>query len=146
MLSEYFSLDISESGLVESLPLLLRDYTPNLDNLPNFLMRLGPQVSVIQLVVYTDQNGVPQVDWEAETECFDTFFRELAYFYTPGPSLAEDTDADHEQAHEKAERWQLQHILFPAMRRYLQAPKSLLDRDVVQIASLPDLYKVFERC
>lgn len=59
MLSEYFSLDISESGLVESLPLLLRDYTPNLDNLPNFLMRLGPQVSVIQLVVYTDQNGVP---------------------------------------------------------------------------------------
>ena len=54
MLSEYFSLDISESGLVESLPLLLRDYTPNLDHLPNFLMRLGPEVSVMQLVVYTD--------------------------------------------------------------------------------------------
>lgn len=32
------------------------------------------------------------------------------------------------------------------MRRYLAAPKSLLDRDVVQVASLPDLYKVFERC
>ena len=44
MLSEYFSLTISDTGLVESLPLLLRDYTPSLDNLPNFLMRLGPQV------------------------------------------------------------------------------------------------------
>ncbi|KAF8340115.1 histidine kinase-like ATPase [Amanita rubescens] len=129
MLSEYFSLDISESGLVESLPLLLRDYTPNLDNLPNFLMRLGPQV-----------------DWQTEIECFNTFFRELAYFYTPGPSLVENGDTEQEEAQEKAERWQIQHILFPAMRRYLQAPKSLLDRDVVQIACLPDLYKVFERC
>ena len=45
MLAEYFSLNITASGLVESLPLLLRDYTPNLDNLPGFLMRLGPQVS-----------------------------------------------------------------------------------------------------
>jgi len=129
MLSEYFSLDISESGLVESLPLLLRDYTPNLDNLPNFLMRLGPQV-----------------DWQTEIQCFDTFFRELAYFYTPGPSLVEKDDSEQEEAQEKSERWQIQHILFPAMRRYLQAPKSLLDRDVVQIACLPDLYKVFERC
>lgn len=44
MLQEYFSLKISEDGLVETLPLLLRDYTPNLDKLPLFLMRLGPQV------------------------------------------------------------------------------------------------------
>jgi hypothetical protein len=46
MLAEYFALTISDSGLVESLPLLLRDYIPNLDNLPSFLMRLGPQVSI----------------------------------------------------------------------------------------------------
>jgi DNA mismatch repair protein MLH1 len=45
MLAEYFSFDISEDGHVLSLPLLLKDYIPNLDNLPNFLMRLGPQVS-----------------------------------------------------------------------------------------------------
>jgi hypothetical protein len=44
MLADYFSLTISESGLVMTLPLLLRDYIPNLDNLPSFLMRLGPQV------------------------------------------------------------------------------------------------------
>lgn len=44
MLSDYFALDITEDGNLESLPLLLRDYTPNLDKLPNFVMRLGPQV------------------------------------------------------------------------------------------------------
>ena len=47
MLSEYFALDISEDGLVQSIPLLLRDYTPNLDKLPLFLMRLGPQVQFL---------------------------------------------------------------------------------------------------
>ncbi|KAG6873882.1 hypothetical protein C0995_009661 [Termitomyces sp. Mi166 len=129
MLAEYFSLCISDAGLVEGLPLLLRDYTPNLNNLPSFLMRLGPQV-----------------DWTSEKECFETFLRELAYFYTPGETVVPASGSDDEQAQEKAERWQIQHVLFPAMRRYLSAPKSLLDRDVVQAASLPDLYKVFERC
>lgn len=47
---------------------------------------------------------------------------------------------------EKSERWQIQHVVFQAMRKYLHAPKVLLERDVVQVASLPDLYKVFERC
>ncbi|KAJ3852594.1 histidine kinase-like ATPase [Lentinula lateritia] len=136
MLSEYFSLNISEDGLVQSLPLILRDYTPNLDKLPLFLMRLGPQVN-----------------WTSETECFESFLRELAYFYVPGPMTSDPSiltamskETDEDIAGSKAERWQIQHILFPAMRRYLAAPKSLLDVDVVQVASLPDLYKVFERC
>ncbi|KAF8962298.1 DNA mismatch repair protein MutL [Flammula alnicola] len=146
MLADYFSLTISEAGLVESLPLLLRDYIPNLDNLPSFLMRLGRRyalfiawVVMILLFIFT---CVFQIDWTSEAECFDTFLRELAYFYIPTPSVSdEDGEAQH-----KAERWQIQHILFPAMRRYLVPPKSLLDRDVVQVADLPDLYKVFERC
>lgn len=163
MLAEYFSFDISEGGDVLSLPLLLRDYIPNLDNLPSLLMRLGPQV-----------------DWTSEKECFETFLRELAYFYTPLALINEEDnptpdtapasegagdepdviDVDHpeqsentkqkekerKEQKEHAEKWQIQHILFPAMRRYLVPPKSLLDRDVVQVASLPDLYKVFERC
>ncbi|KAJ6486921.1 histidine kinase-like ATPase [Mycena sanguinolenta] len=134
MLAEYFSFNITPTGLIESLPLLLRDYTPNLDKLPSLLMRLGPQV-----------------DWNSEMECFDSFLRELAYFYVPGPLSSgadhgTETETEEEKAQEKAERWQIQHVVFPSLRRYLAAPKGLLDRDVVQIASLPDLYKVFERC
>ena len=44
MLQEYFSTFVSEDGVVETLPLLLKGYTPNLDKLPLFLMRLGAQV------------------------------------------------------------------------------------------------------
>lgn len=130
MLKEYFSISINEKGELESLPLLLPDYTPNLDKLPLFLMRLGPQVN-----------------WADEQECFSTFMHELAYFYSPGPLLNEDTPLTRpDENQEKAERWQIQHILFPNARRYLAAPKTLLDRDVIQVASLPDLYRVFERC
>jgi DNA mismatch repair protein MLH1 len=108
-----------------------------------------------------------KVNWNSEQECFDTFLRELAYFYVPGPGPllvpstppghTGDDDAgkdkdDHnvnvqqQEEASTAEKWQIEHVLFPAMKRYLIAPKSLLTRDVVQIASLPDLYRVFERC
>ncbi|KAI8986896.1 DNA mismatch repair protein MutL [Trametes punicea] len=145
MLQEYFSLGISEDGRVETLPMLLPDYTPNLDKLPLFLMRLGPQV-----------------DWTEERACFDTFLRELAHFYVPEPLLPDETagqESTESESGKKAETgdletadavkatlWQIQHVVFPAMARYLMAPKKLLDRDVVQIADLPDLYRVFERC
>lgn len=128
MLSEYFCLTITEDGLVQTLPLILRGYTPNLDKLPLLLMRLGPQV-----------------DWTDEERCFESVLRELAYFYVPGPlDGAPATLEDTEES--RAEKWQIEHILFPTMRKYLVPPKSLLERDVVQVASLPDLYRVFERC
>ncbi|OCH93343.1 DNA binding protein [Obba rivulosa] len=131
MLNEYFSLSICANGNVQSLPLLLKDFTPNLDKLPLFLMRLGPQVN-----------------WTSEKDCFDNIFRELAYFYVPEPLLpgSNALTTTEDDAEGKAVKWQIQHVLFPAMARYFVAPKSLLDRDVVQVANLPDLYRVFERC
>lgn len=60
--------------------------------------------------------------------------------------MSPDDMSEDEKAEDKAVRWQIQHVLFPAAARYLAAPRSLLDRDVVQVASLPDLYRVFERC
>ena len=78
--------------------------------------------------------------------------RELAYFYVPEP-LTDDSDAEEEahggedrEAKARAIKWQIQHVIFPAMAKYFCAPKILLDRDVVQVANLPDLYRVFERC
>ncbi|KAJ7065503.1 hypothetical protein C8F01DRAFT_1249066 [Mycena amicta] len=44
-LAAYFSFRITPTWKIESLPLLLREYTPNLDKLPAFLMCLGPQSS-----------------------------------------------------------------------------------------------------
>jgi len=53
MLEEYFALKIDPQGCIVTLPLLLRDYTPNLDKLPLLLMRLGPQVSPAHTRGYT---------------------------------------------------------------------------------------------
>lgn len=66
----------------------------------------------------------------------------------PGPSVAQLQAHSPEQDPGviDSERWQIEHVLFPAMRKYFVAPKRLLERDVVQIANLPDLYRVFERC
>ncbi|KAG0700603.1 DNA mismatch repair protein [Suillus ampliporus] len=86
MLLEYFSLDISETGDVKTLPHLLREYTPNLDKLPMFLMRLGPQVV-----------------WESEQECFSSFMRELAYFYSPAPLSVVSASASDEDEQEQPE-------------------------------------------
>lgn len=86
-----------------------------------------------------------QVDWYSEQACFQTFLRELAYFYVPEP-LVPDAQPDADEADEASMRWQIQYVLFPAMARYMLPPKTLLDRDVVQVAHLPELYRVFERC
>lgn len=47
MLEEYFSLVITEDGKIESIPLLLEGFMPNMDRLPEFLMRLGPGVGYL---------------------------------------------------------------------------------------------------
>lgn len=39
----------------------------------------------------------------------------------------------------------LENVLFPCIKRRFLAPHNLL-KDVIEIANLPGLYKVFERC
>ena len=97
-------------------------------------------------------HGTLQVNWNSEIECFESFLRELAYFYVPEPIFdascgpaSQERDESGEAA-ESAMRWQIQHLLLPTMAKYMAAPRNLLDRDVVQVANLPDLYRIFERC
>lgn len=97
-----------------------------------------------------------QVDWKSEKNCFATVFREIARFYIPtspldmeyvdGPTHADSTADDKRMEAIKAASLQNKQVLFPAIQKYLVAPKRLLERDVAQIANLPDLYRVFERC
>lgn len=145
MLDEYFSLSVSDKGLVETLPMLLKGYTPNLDRLPHFLLCLGTQV---RSDVSRQNISSRQVNWDDEKGCFETFLRELAFFYSPRPftdaPLADDVmEKDEEVSHQN---WQLEHVLFPSFRRYTAWPRELLVRDVNQVANLPDLFRVFERC
>jgi DNA mismatch repair protein MLH1 len=110
------------------------------------------------------------VDWDGEKECFETLAKELALFYCAEPPLresAEEIQTDHQGDQEmsegnasdpsyekdhKAYVWQVEHLIFPALKFQFAAPKSLAASSgpgsghVVQLANLPDLYKIFERC
>lgn len=134
MLLEYFALDIVvpqeageddyEEARLRALPLMLPGYLPNLERLPMLLLRLGAEVK-----------------WDEEKECLDGIARELglAYAAWPASEAAPDEDAHY--------KWIVEHVLFPGMRKAFQPPRSAAaSGDVLQIASLPDLYKIFERC
>lgn len=141
MLEEYFSMSITEDGTLETLPLLLHDYLPDLDRLPSFLIGLGPNV-----------------DWESEKECFESFLHELARFYIPLAPLRVDNDTYEEEL--DTYRKQVEHVLFPAVKAHFIATTDLVRPAgikgglstseqrpaVVQLTSLQRLYKVFERC
>ncbi|KAH0545528.1 hypothetical protein FGG08_000359 [Glutinoglossum americanum] len=144
MLHEYFSLQISPTGELLSIPLLMKGYMPSLAKLPRFLLRCGPNVN-----------------WMSEKECFRTFLTELAAFYVPEslplkPSLpaagAEGSSREREDSSLQdiaARRAQLsrvvENVMFPAFRARLVATRGLL-RGVVEVANLKGLYRVFERC
>ncbi|KAH0566331.1 hypothetical protein GP486_000267 [Trichoglossum hirsutum] len=145
MLHEYFSLEISPTGELLSIPLLMKGYMPSLAKLPRFLLRCGPNVN-----------------WISEKECFHTFLTELAAFYVPEslPPLKPSppaVEAERSNGGEEdlglqevmARRAQLsrvmENVMFPAFRSRLVATRGLL-RGVVEVANLKGLYRVFERC
>jgi hypothetical protein len=44
-------------------------------------------------------------------------------------------------------KWVIEHVIYPALRLSFLPPKRFAeDATILQIANLPDLYKVFERC
>ncbi|KAG2194488.1 hypothetical protein INT46_009673 [Mucor plumbeus] len=86
------------------------------DKLPLFLLRLGTEVN-----------------WESEKDCFSTFAKELAIFYSAEPPLNSD------------DLWKVQHFIFPCFKTHFSAPTAL-KKQITQLANLTDLYKIFERC
>ncbi|KAL3234847.1 DNA mismatch repair protein MLH1 [Nakaseomyces bracarensis] len=137
MLDEYFSVEIVKNSkgevTIKSIPLLLKGYIPPLSKLPLFLYRLGTTVN-----------------WEIEEDCLAGILKQIALFYIPEVILDENTQQDEGMMITNAQKTeqignQLEHILFPCIKRRFLAPSSLLT-EVLEIANLPGLYKVFERC
>ncbi|XP_053374339.1 DNA mismatch repair protein Mlh1-like [Mercenaria mercenaria] len=136
MLQDYFSIEIDQKGNMHTLPLVLDDYVPDLEGLPMLVLRLATEV-----------------DWDSEKQCFESFSREMSNFYAMKKSLFASTDDSSEQKPENdpknrsSWKWTVEHVIFPALRNLFYPPKHFAeDSSVLQIANLPDLYKVFERC
>ncbi|XP_075166250.1 DNA mismatch repair ATPase Mlh1 [Haematobia irritans] len=121
ILREYFSMIIDEKGNLESIPSLLAQYMPSRVFLPIYMLRLSTEV-----------------DWDTEEECFETFCRETAHYY----AMVSEYEL---QAEAKRHKWIVEHILYPAFKKYL-LPPSCMKKYFYELANLPSLYRVFERC
>ncbi|XP_039093161.1 DNA mismatch repair protein Mlh1 isoform X1 [Hyaena hyaena] len=136
MLADYFSLEIDEEGNLTGLPLLIDNYVPPLEGLPVFILRLATEVN-----------------WDEEKECFESLSKECALFYSIRKQyVCEESTLSGQQSEAPAAsanpwKWTVEHVVYKAFRAHLLPPKHFTeDGSVLQLASLPDLYKVFERC
>ncbi|XP_006635764.2 DNA mismatch repair protein Mlh1 isoform X1 [Lepisosteus oculatus] len=136
MLEDYFSMEIDEEGNLTGLPLLLDNYVPAVEGLPMFILRLATEVN-----------------WDEEKVCFDSFSRECSLFYSIRKQYILEEPAGPEQQTEElgssgtSWKWTVEHVIFKAFRTHLAPPKHFTeDGSILQIANLPDLYRVFERC
>lgn len=121
IMREYFSLNISPEGDLETLPSLLLQHCPSKTFLPLYMLRLATEV-----------------EWDTEEECFETFCRETARYY----ALVSEVELEANPKHHK---WNVEHVLYPAFKKYL-LPSNQLKQQFYELTNLPTLYKVFERC
>ncbi|XP_055918908.1 DNA mismatch repair protein Mlh1 [Eupeodes corollae] len=119
LMKEYFSLKITEYGILESIPSLLNNHEPNLTFLPMYLLRLATKVN-----------------WNAEDECFESFCRETARFYA---SVAISDVSSRKY------KWTMEHIISPALKKEF-LPSGQIKEQMYELTNLQTLYKVFERC
>ncbi|XP_077469045.1 DNA mismatch repair protein Mlh1 [Stigmatopora argus] len=131
MLEDYFSMEIDQEGNLKGLPLLLDNYTPVMEGLPMFILRLATEVN-----------------WDNEKECFQDFSKECSMFYSIRKQyILEEEPGKTQDSELNSWRWNVEHVLCKAFRSLISPPKHISeDGTVLQIANLPDLYKVFERC
>ncbi|CAG9814820.1 unnamed protein product [Phaedon cochleariae] len=122
MLLDYFCMEIDELGNICSLPILVEDYLPDPKSLPMYVIRLATEVN-----------------WDSEKEFFESFARETSKFYAEVPNEINQNG--------KSWQWVTEFVLFPAIKNYFIPPKSFTENGaILEIANLPNLYKVFERC
>jgi DNA mismatch repair protein MLH1 len=141
LLGEYFGVDVdAASGSITGLPVLVEGFEPDLRGLPEFALALAHDV-----------------DWTEEKACFRTVADALATFYADSfdsraetereASVAESETETRRETEETERVRAIKQFVFPAMRRCLYPSKVAAVQGVAtQVASLEQLYRVFERC
>lgn len=54
MIEEYFCIHIDKDGNLSRLPVILDQYTPDMDRVPEFVLCLGNDVSFFNFICYED--------------------------------------------------------------------------------------------
>lgn len=120
ILEKFFNINVTESGDILSLPIILEGHAPIMAYLPNYILNLALCV-----------------DWENERPCFDTFSKITGKFYA---KIAHTMD-------QKEWNWLVEHVLYAGFKQFLLPNKELIDSGaILKITSTQELYQVFERC
>ncbi|CAG7823197.1 unnamed protein product [Allacma fusca] len=128
MLDDYFGLKFDSNGRLRTLPLLLENYFPCFDGLPTYLLNIAEKVN-----------------WSSEKLCFSTFAHETSLFYAIPPGNENENEVV--TPNNNSWKWTIEHVVYPEAKKCLLPPKVFAeDCTFMQLANLPDLYKVFERC
>jgi DNA mismatch repair protein MLH1 len=118
---------------LETLPLLLEDYEPDLVDLPLFLIRLATEV-----------------DWLEEKSCFDSICKEISLFYSIKNKKHSSGDAIKEKEltilQKSKELWIIENILYNSFKSMLLPNNDNEKQKCFKLVDLSKLYKVFERC
>ncbi|CUM62843.1 uncharacterized protein PRCAT00000401001 [Priceomyces carsonii] len=136
MFEEYFQMkfDILSDGKhkLSSLPMLFKDIVPSFSKLPHFVYRLGSHI-----------------DYDDEKECLRGIMKQIALWHVPetiGSNSPQGEELDAIDNNKRNELNQiLENIIFPNLKSRFVATSDIM-KDVIQIADLPGLYRVFERC
>lgn len=125
MLLDYFSIKIQDEKICEIPVLANQLILPDVNNLPEFVLRLCADVS-----------------WKNEKNCLHKICELLAWFYSKVPDSWQVTENcfDYE--------YHYKNTLFPYLRgRVKTDPRYLsLNNGLHRIVSTVELYSIFERC
>ncbi|ODN00773.1 DNA mismatch repair protein Mlh1 [Orchesella cincta] len=148
MLEDYFCVCIDQEGRLLAIPYILEGYFPSMEGLPTYIM-----------------NVARKVEWTNERACFETFCHQTSLFYAVQPGGSKENDeltsvmkfiiicrhyfilAYRTSTNGQSWKWTIEHVVYPEIKKCLLPPKIFAeDSTVAVLTSLPDLYKVFERC
>jgi len=126
MFKDYFGIEfesIDNDLVIRTLPMIIQEYTPSKEKLPLLVYRLAKRVN-----------------YEDERQCLEGILKQIALWYVPAiiPTDLEDQILDLNNV--------LENVIFPILKSKIFLPTKDLIPDINEIATLPGLYKIFERC
>lgn len=125
MLDEYFSIEIRDHVLT-AIPVLLDSLVqPDINKLPEFLLRIGLEV-----------------DWKREKDCLGKICELVAWFYgnLPDEWKINENVFDY--------KYHYKNTIFPYLRGRVKADPRFISfsNGIIRIVSTAQLYTIFERC
>lgn len=118
LLLDYFSISVTDGGMIAAIPDVLPGYVPSIAALPFFMKSLG------------------EVNWQLEEDCLNGIARAIGVLYSLLPA-----DTSDEETNKIIDR-----RILPYIRSKLIPQRGYNEKILIPVADIATLYKAFERC